>query len=79
MAGTHRMGTIVSCLVMPKSSSRLVIKKASVTLDFSSWHSLAMASVAEMWELLRYSLRREFFGEAALLLHQPLFDYPLLF
>ena len=36
MAGILNIGTFVSCFTMPKSSDFFVIRKASVTFDFSS-------------------------------------------
>lgn len=79
MAGIRKIGTFVSCLAMPKSSNRFVTRKALVTFEFSSLHSSTIASVAGIWELLRYLTSQRIFSRAALSQHQLLFDYPLLF
>ena len=62
MAGTRRIGTWVSCFAMPKSSSCLVMRKALVTFALSSLQSSTMASVAGIWELLRYFTSQRIFS-----------------
>ena len=65
MAGTRIIGVTVSCLVTPKSSSRLVIRNALATLDFSSWHSSTIASEAAMWEFPRYFTSQRTFSRGS--------------
>ena len=44
-----------------RAGMEVVMKKASVTFDFSSWHSSVIASAAAMWELLRYFTSQRIF------------------
>ena len=65
IAGTRKIGTLVSCLAIPKFSNRFVIRKAFVTLDLSSLHKSTIASVAGICELLRYLTSQRIFSRGS--------------
>ena len=65
MAGTRKIGTWVSCFAMPKSSNCFVMRNALVTFALSSLQSSTMASVAGIWELLRYFTSQRIFSRGS--------------